>query len=681
MSSGSDKRPDDIAHGHSHQHEHSHDEGSAGGFDDYAQAVAAYKKSFPSKKDVIEGTPDPAVSEMLRRMEALGLETVFDRFDRQKPHCSYGMAGVCCKNCVMGPCKITKKIQKGSCGAGADLIVARNLLRMIAAGVAAHGARGREVMLGLKAAAEGRLDLPIVGAQKVMWAAERLGLETKGRKLEEVASELAGVLLEDMARTEPAPHRTLAALAPPERLKTWRELDLLPISAYHEVFEAYHRTTTGTDGDWRNVMRQFHRCALAFAWSSVMGSSIAMDSLLGLPHRSLVKVNLGALDKATVNIAVHGHSPLLVSQIVEIGRSGEMAALAKKRGAKGISFYGICCSGLSAMYRYGGVIPLANAAGAECVLATGALDLWLADVQDVFPSIMDVARCFKTVVATTSDSARLPGAEHYGYDHHHSNLSDTKKLAEKIVRRGLESFSQRREEEVHIPRYEVEGEIGFSVENIGPEAVLRLASALRSGEVLGLVNLVGCSNPRVIFEKSVVELCLELIARDVLVLTNGCASFALLKLGLCHPRAARKAGPGLRKFLGDLPPVWHMGECLDNARASTLFRALADKLGAHLKDMPLAFASPEWGNEKGLAAAASFRLLGISSYHCVQAPIQGSAAVSRFLTTETLETLGSAMVVDLDPRKLADKIVAEMRGRRERLAQARLPEDVWPKDG
>ncbi|MDR1872853.1 MAG: carbon monoxide dehydrogenase [Deltaproteobacteria bacterium] len=644
---------------------HSHDNhGHSGAADDYAKAVAAYRKTFPNKEDVIKNTPDPAVSETLQRLDSLGVETVFDRFDSQKPHCLYGLAGACCKNCVIGPCRITAKTPRGSCGADADLIVARNLLRMIAAGAAAHGARGRESMLALKAAGQGRLDLKILGPEKVKNSAARLGLPVAGRTVEDIAVDLADVLLEDLSRTNPGDHRTLAALAPPERLAKWKELDLLPISAYHEVFEAFHRTTTGTDGDWRNILQQFHRCGLAFAWSSVMGSAIAMDCLFGLPVRSSVKVNLGALKTGWVNIAVHGHSPLLVSEIVKQGRSDEMTQLAQEKGAIGIQFYGICCSGLSAMYRLGGVIPLANAVGAECVLATGALDLWVADVQDVFPSIMDVARCFKTTVVTTSDSARLPGAESIGYDHHHSNLNQTKELAKTILLRAIDSYAQRRNVPVHIPAYEVEAEIGFSLENIGPKGVKDLAQALATGQVTGVVNLVGCSNPRLIYEKNVVELTRDLIKKNVLILTNGCASFPLMKLGFCHRDARSLAGPGLKGFIGPNPPVWHMGECLDNARASALFRAVADESRKDIKDLPLAFASPEWSNEKGLAAATAFRLLGANSYHCVPAPIKASPNVERYLFKETAKTLGSAMIVNIDPHKLADKIVKDMRCKR-----------------
>lgn len=651
--------------GHYH-HQHN----QSVGVNDYAEAVAEYKKSFPSKSYVIAHTPDPAVKEMLLHLEEAGCETCFDRFDSQKPHCIFGIAGVCCKNCNMGPCKVTKKSPRGVCGADADLIVARNLLRWAAAGVAAHGARGREVMLALKASSEGLLNIPITGPEKIKKTATQLGIKTEGKSIEEVASELADILLEDLSRTVPGKHKTLHAFATKERIDVWKDLDILPVGAYHEVFESLHRTSTGTDGDWQNVMKQLLRCGLAFAWTSVLGSSIAMDSLFGIPERSTVKANLGALKEGFVNIAVHGHSPLLVSEIVKQGRSEEFINLAKEKGALGIQFYGICCSGLSAMYRYGGVIPLSNAIGAELVLGTGALDLWVADVQDVFPSIMEVAKCFKTVVVTTSDSARLPGAEHYGYDHHHSNLGDTETLARTIIKRAIDSFESRRDVPVFIPQYEAIAEIGFSLEYAASRfgSIETIAKALKEGKIAGVVNLVGCNNPRVLYEKAVLDIAEKLIENNILVLTNGCASFPLLKLGFCNASALKKAGKEMREFLEpDLPPVWHMGECLDNARASALFRALADALGKDIKDLPFAFASPEWSNEKGLGAALGFRLLGINSYHSVYPPVQGSQNVMKYLFEDTQKTLGSVMVVEVDPKRLAERIVSDIEDEREAL--------------
>lgn len=649
-----------------HSHEHHH---SSAGCNDYATAVAEYRKTFASKKDVLEQTPDPAVRDLLLHMEQLGIETVFDRFDAQQPNCTFGLAGICCKICAMGPCKVTKKSPRGVCGADADVIVARNLLRSIAAGVAEHGGRGRECMLALKYASEGKADIPIEGESKVLATAKAFGLETENKSIKELAGQVADILLEDLSRTVPGPHRTLHTFAAKERIKTWTELDILPISPYHEVFEGLNRTGTGNDGDWKNLMKQILRTGVAFAWSSVLGSSIAMDSLFGLPVRSTSKVNIGALEKGYVNIAVHGHSPILVSQIVKLGRTEKFENLAKEKGASGIKFYGICCSGLSAMYRYGGVIPLSNAIGAELVLGTGAIDLWVADVQDVFPSIMEVAKCFRTTVVTTNDSARLPGAEHYGFDHDHSNMGQTTQLAEKILHRAVESFESRRDVPVHIPQYEIEAEVGFSLEYINKHygSVKPVAEALKSGEILGIINLVGCNNPRIVYEKAIVELSEILLKNNVLILTNGCASFPLLKLGYCSTKALEQTGEKLRNFLKDLPPVWHMGECLDNARASALFKAAADALGTDIKDMPYAFSSPEWANEKGICAALSFRLLGINSYHCVHLPTQGSDNVTWFMKDGTKDILGSSMIVNVDHIELANQIVADLKEQRKAL--------------
>lgn len=656
-------------HGHPHTHDHEHHHHHHGGLDnfhDYVEAVTAYRKTFSNKQKVLEQTPDPAVREMLLHMQEMGVETVFDRFDAQQPQCTFGLAGICCKNCYMGPCKITKKCTRGVCGADADVIVARNMLRAVAAGTAAHGARGRESMLALKKAGEGTLDLPIEGEAKIRAACKAYGIDTGDKALHQLAVEVADILLEDMSRTIPDKHRTIAAFAAPERQKVWEELDLLPISAYHEVFESLHRTSTGTDGDWYNIMKQFLRTGVAFAWSSCLASTIAMDGLFGLPQRSRSMMNLGALKKGHVNIAVHGHSPLLVSEIVRVGQSEEFQNRAKAAGALGLQFYGMCCSGLSAMYRYGGVIPLSNAVGAELVLGTGALDLWVADVQDVFPSIMEVAKCVKTTVVTTSDSARLPDAEHYALDHHHSNLDQIHEIARKIVTRGIESFAERRDVPVFIPQYEVEAEVGFSVEFAGEHfgGLPTIAEAVKRGDILGVVNLVGCSNPRIVYEKAVVEVAEILLKNNILVLTNGCASFPLMKLGYCSTKALEQTGDSLRAFLKDVPPVWHMGECLDNARASAMFNGLSQGVGTPIKDMPFAFISPEWSNEKGICAALSFRLLGINSYHSVYAPTQGSEKVSEFMATGTKEILGSEMIVDVDHIALANCIVEDLHAKR-----------------
>lgn len=637
---------------------------------DYTLAVAQYRKTFPSKQEVLEKTPDPAVKELIIRAEDIKIQTPFDRFDTQKPHCSFGLAGVCCRVCSNGPCRITPKSPRGTCGADADVIVARNLLRAGAAGTSQHGMHAREIVLSLKWAAEGKLDLPIIGQDKVKATALAFGLNTHGKSINQLAIEVADILLDDLSRALPNDYETIKALAPKERQEAWKAIDIIPISAYHEVFEAFHKSGCGVDADWRSLLQQFLRCGLAFVYTGVVAASIATDCLFGVGDRVTSKVNIGAIKEGYVNIAVHGHLPTLVSAIVKTGQSEEYIAKAKALGAKGIRFYGICCSGLAAMYRYGGVIPLSIAVSAELVLATGALDLWVADVQDVFPAIMDVANCFKTTVVTTSDSARLPGAIRCEYNHHHTNIRETQKLAEHIVNLGLEAFQNRRKIPVHIPPYEIEAEVGFSLEYIAKRfgSIEPLALALKEGKILGIVNMVGCSNTRVVYELPTQVVTDILIKNNVLVLSNGCASFPLMKLGFCSKDAHTKAGRFLQEFLSpDLPPVWHVGECIDNARSSQIFGALSAYFKKDLKDMPFGFASPEWGNEKGINAALGFRSHGINSYHCVEAPIFGSQNIIEFLKHGTQELLGSTMNVNVDPKALAELIIKDLKAKRQAL--------------
>ena len=695
----------DHNHDHSHGVDHIHSHRNLIGFDengiptitlksdheedgddkafirDYMNAVSEYRKTFPSKDEVLENTPDPAVREMILRQNQLGFDTTFDRFDKQQPQCGFGMAGICCKICNMGPCKITSKSPKGVCGADADLIVARNLLRSAAAGVAQHGMHGREVILSLKWAAEGKLDLPILGQQKIKDTAKAFGIKTERRSIKKIASELADVLLDDMSRTVPGDYKIIEALGSEERKKVWKELDILPISAYHEVFESYHKTGVGTDGDWKSIMQQFLRCGLAFTYSGVVSTSIATDGLFGVGDRVTSKVNIGALKKGYVNIAVHGHLPTLVSEIVKVGQEEKFINLEKEAGAKGIRFYGICCSGLSAMYRYAGVIPLSNAVSAELVLGTGALDLWIADVQDVFPSIMEVAKCFRTTVVTTSESARLPGAERFEYDHHHSNIGETRALAEKIVLRGIESFKDRQGIPVYIPPYEVDAEVGFSPEYVHKHygSMKPLYEALKEGKILGIVNMVGCNNPKVVYEKCVIDVANALLRNNILILTNGCASFPLMKMGYCNVSGQEHAGESLNEFLGDLPPVWHVGECIDNTKSSGIFAGVAGEAGKPLYEMPFAFTSPEWSNEKGIDAALGFRLMGINSYHCVEAQIHGSKNVIEFLKEGTKDLLGSVMVVNPNPDALGEKIVADIIEKRKALGWA-VPDEIVHKN-
>ena len=207
-------------HDHSHTHDHDHDHHhhdtqlphekwsthyhapgenhGAPGVNDYMKAVRDYRKTWPNKQKVMAETPDPAVRELLYRMEQMGCDTVFDRFDNQQPQCTFGIAGVCCKNCFMGPCRITEKAPRGVCGADADLIVARNMARAAAGGLTQHGAHARELLVALKKAITGEYDHPIVGTRRLIEVATAFGLETENREIKDIANDVADILIDDL---------------------------------------------------------------------------------------------------------------------------------------------------------------------------------------------------------------------------------------------------------------------------------------------------------------------------------------------------------------------------------------------------------------------------------------------------------------------------------------------------
>jgi anaerobic carbon-monoxide dehydrogenase catalytic subunit len=476
------------------------------------------RQGFPTKAEVMAQTPDPAVRQMLVRLEQLGLETAFDRFDAQKAHCGFGLEGTCCRICNMGPCKVTARSPRGVCGADADLIVARNILRWVAAGVASHGARGREVMLTLKAAAEGRVALPIRGEAKARAIARAFGIDDPAKSLPELAGEIADILLEDLSRSVPDVHHTLQALAPPERQAVWKALDILPISAYHEVFEALHRTGTGTDGDWENVMRQLLRCGLAFAWSSVLGSSDRHGHPLWpaapRPHQPPISARS---TRITVNIAIHGHSPVLPMAIVAAADDPELQALASERGATGIRFYGICCSGLSVAlpsrrrqpacqcHRRGtgaghrrarsldrrcpGCLSGHHGGGALFPHARG-------DDQRFLPPAGGRAHCVSIIITPTSPRSRRSPAGSCGW---RSNSSRGGAPPMSSCRARSDGGRDRLFDREHRGNLR-----GFAEPAGGCSA---------DGRVRGIVNLVGCNNPKVLYEKTLCDVADALARR------------------------------------------------------------------------------------------------------------------------------------------------------------------------
>ena len=267
------------------------------------------------------------------------METCFGRLDTQRNQCTFGKNGVCCRLCYMGPCRITPKAPRGVCGADADTIVARNYVREVASGTAAHSDHGRHLVLLLKKVAEGKGgSYRIADEQALRYAARLYGIAESERTKEAVALDLANLFISEFNRQED-PLATLK-LAPVERQGVWRNRGIQPSGIDRMVVESLHRTHMGVDHDYRNLLLHAFRTSLADGWGGSRVASIASDILFGTPSPVRSRANLGVLGAETVNVLVHGHEPALSEMLAIASRDPEIVAEAKAAGAEGVTLAG-----------------------------------------------------------------------------------------------------------------------------------------------------------------------------------------------------------------------------------------------------------------------------------------------------------------------------------------------------
>lgn len=611
-------------------------------------------------KDIHDKSIDPASQEMLAVSQRAGIETVWDRFEKQQPQCGFGELGLCCRNCNMGPCRIDpfgEGATKGVCGATADIIVARNLLRSIAAGASAHSDHARDVAHTFKLMAEGKAPSYSVTDRAKM---ERL-MKEYGVK-DQIA--LAEAILSEFGLQE-GPIQFIAR-APAKRLEIWRKLGIEPRGIDREIVEIMHRTTMGVDSDYVNLILQGLRASLADGWGGSMIATELQDVIFGTPTPTMAEANLGVLEKDEINIVVHGHEPLLSGMIVAAASDPEMIDLAKGQGARGINVAGMCCTGNEILVRYG--VPVAgNFLQQELAVATGAVDAMVVDVQCVMPALGALAGCFHTKFISTSPKAKFPGATHMEF--HEENAYET---ARAIVRSAVMNYKNRDPARVHIPDIKSRAMVGFSVEaivNALGGSLDPLLDAIKSGAIRGIGAVVGCNNPKVKQDYGHVNLVRELIKNNVLVVTTGCNAQACAKAGLLLPEAADLAGDGLKavcKALG-VPPVLHMGSCVDISRILVAASAIANALGVDISDLPAAGAAPEWMSEKAVAIGAYVVASGVYTVLGTVPPVLGSQNVAALLTQGAKDVVGGSFAVEPDPFKAASLMIDHIDGKRRKL--------------
>ena len=664
--------------------------------------MAEVKKIKKSAKKAKKADPkassiDFATQEMLARAQELGIETVFDRAVTMKP-CNIGLQGTCCKQCGMGPCRLplpkdydeASDERKGLCGATANTVAARNFLRMIAAGCAAHSDHGRSVAEVFLSAARKETDAyKIKDERKLRELAPHLGVETKvevdgemlDRDKDEIALEVAEKALAEWGKAEG--ELSFLKRAPAPRYEIWSKQGVKPRSIDREVVDIMHRTHLGVDQDYKNLMKQGARAALADGWGGSMLATELQDILFGTPYPLVSEANLGVMKEDMVNIVIHGHEPVLSEVIVEVAQTKEMIDYAKEKGAKGIQLSGICCTANEILQRHG--VPFAGTfLQQELAITTGACDAMVVDVQCVFQNLANVAKCFHTKLITTHPMARMEqeNVVHVEFDEHYA-LEDAKK----IVRMAIDNF-QNRGDNVMIPKQKAPLVAGFSVESVEYHlggtfrgSYYTLNDNIINGRIRGVAGVVGCNNARAKHNEAHITVVKELIKNDVIVLTTGCNGIACAMEGLLTPESAKVfCGPGLSEVCETvgIPPVLSLGSCVDNSRILLAATEVvkAGGLGNDLSDLPAAGSAPEWMSEKAIAIGQYFVSSGVYTVFGTVFPAEGAPVFQRHLFEDMEKMYGGKWDFEKDPIKHAHKMIAHIDAKRKALGIDKARERV-----
>lgn len=611
---------------------------------------------------VVDGVSD----QLLAKARAEGVDTMWDRKDAMKAPCGFGAQGVCCRICAMGPCRVSpvpgKGAQKGICGATADVIVARNYARMVAAGSSAHSDHGREICHILHSVSrDGNYE--IKDEAKLLSLAAEWGVETEGKDIYDVAHEVAEVALNEYGK--PFGTGRLLERFPEPRKALWKREGLEVRAIDREIAGIMHSTHMGCAADAESIIRMAMRTSLGDMTGSMIGTELS-DILFGTPIHRETESNIGVLDQKQVNIMLHGHEPTLSEMIVLAAEDAELVALAKEVGAEGINLVGVCCTANEVAMRHG-VKLVGNFQQQELIIVTGAVEAAVVDVQCIFPSLVPLTEKYHTKFITTSPKAKITGATHIEFDEHKALDS-----AKEIVREAVLNFKNRDNSNVCIPQIRTNANVGYSIEavlkqldrvvnsHIDPAGTVKpLTDCLKAGVLRGAVAIVGCNNPKVQGDNTHLTVMKELIKNDIIVVTTGCAAQAAAKAGLLSKEARKLAGKGLATVceLVDIPPILHMGSCVDISRIMLLVSACAKALNIDIPMLPIAAVAPEWMSEKAVAIGTYAVTSGVETFLGVTPPVTGSPEVVDILTNRIADISGARFHINENPEALVADII------------------------
>ena len=569
----------------------------------------------------------------------------------------------------MGPCRIMKDAEYGACGIDANAMAMRNMLHRHIMGASAYTHHAIEAIKTLKAVAEGKSKIfEIRDKDKLIWLAKKLGIKTEGKDIKEIAIDVANFIWEDLHRDSQEESKLVEVFAPEKRKKIWKELGIFPGGVLHEILDSATSSMTNIDSNYISLAKKGMRLAIATCFASQLSLEIIQDILFGTPRPHEAYVDLGIVDPEYVNIAVNGHEPFVAFALLEYIKREDIQEAARKTGAKGIRIIGSIETGQELLQRvnnerFSGLVG--NWIFQEFLLATGAIDVFVVDMNCTLPSLKEYADKYNVKIIPVNRLVRLRGIDD-GLEYKPENVED---IVKEIVNKAIENFKNRKKNSYNIPNKKKRIFAGFSIEVI--ESVLdKILEHIVKGDIKGIVALVSCTTLRNgPHDYNTVTLAKELIKRNILILSMGCGNAALQVAGLTSLDAINLAGEGLKKVCNEMkiPPVLSFGTCTDTGRVAYLARIVADKLNVDIPDLPIVASAPEYMEQKATIDAIFAIAYGLTVHVSPIPPISGAKDLVKLLTEDVEKILGGRIILEDDPIKAAEKIENVINEKRRRL--------------
>ncbi len=619
-----------------------------------------------------------SVLKAYERIKSDGLTNVWDRYEAQglgkdpDKRCPFCAAGTRCDLCSNGPCRAdAEKDKRGVCGITADGMAMRMMLLRNILGSSTYQYHADKTLTTLRATAQGKTPFEIKEADKLKGFAQRLGIDTSG-SINDIAIRLCDFVERDYDNDGPS--RIVEALAPEERKRLWKKLNIFPSGIYKELVMSTSSCLTNVDGYYVSLALKAMRLSIAMAYESQIVLESIQDILFGIPRPHKMRVDLGVLDPDYVNVLVNGHEPFVGFALIQLARDDRWQKKAKEVGAKGLRIIACIETGQEIVQRWEIDDVFFGYTGnwimQEAVLASGCVDLFACDMNCSLPVDPIYARKYKFKLIPVSELVAFEGVE----ERLNYKPDEAKEQAEKLLDMAVSNFKERRSSVEPITGQPIkEAIVGFSTESILDAlggSLDPLLDAVKTGKIKGIAGFVSCTSLRDSGQDvHSVRVAKELIKRDILVLSMGCGNAALQVAGLCSPEAKGFAGEGLRSICEALgvPPVLSYGTCTDTGRVGDLVAAVAGALGVAIPDLPVVVCAPEYMEQKATIDAIFGLALGLYTYVNPVPPVTGAPNLVKLLTEQCSEITGGVLHVEEDAVEAVENMAAHIEAKRKKL--------------